>query len=696
MRTAVAACLFLGCGLPTALAQQQGVTQNGSSAQSQDTSEEVRLEGYFAAMDERRLVSREDGSIRQLQDLVSRAEGQYFQGSIDEAALLLYEAVESPRFSDFQGLDVFANAEFRLASALIETGALNTARRYLGRVLARGPGPYFAPAYRRYVDAVLASGNLAHGAAELGSLSTSDSIDRLPEDAANELRYLKARSFYDEGDAAKAAPLFSAITKKSRFYANSRYFLGAIAADKGNLKRAEARFCSIAKTGDRERYTFYVDDRYFEIKDLAWLALGRIAHEGKRSDDAFYYYFQVPNDSERVAEAMFESAYAMYEGGDNDTAVDLLDQLEARFPTSPFVQEASLLRGYVHLSRCEFEQASRQFRAYRAQFLPVLREVRRIAQSPARQEQLYVDLLRIEQAERATQATAQSDGSTARAIGEARPADAPRATTEELLLGLMRVDPDFYALHARVRTLDAEAARAGRLSVDLNQIASRLRGRDRPQAASASEDAYDASGRHEIEELQRDLAEARAVARSLTDQIDTLRKGGAPASEVRALEKDVRAASQRIEQIERQFSSSESGVSSVEETGERASGIETMIASDIEHVQALPGRARAVRMRLVAAANEQAQSAIEELEARLASGMRRARIGRIDAVMGSKRRIEIQIESLAAGRFPAELRNPLQIQGLLRDDEEYWPFEGEYWSDEFDETVPLEALETDR
>jgi hypothetical protein len=53
--------------------------------------------------------------------------------------------------------------------------------------------------------------------------------------------------------------------------------------------------------------------------------------------------------------------------------------------------------------------------------------------------------------------------------------------------------------------------------------------------------------------------------------------------------------------------------------------------------------------------------------------------------MASKRRIEQQIESLAAGRFPAELRDPLLVQGLLNDDEEYWPYQGEDWPDEYEE-----------
>ena len=77
------------------------------------------------------------------------------------------------------------------------------------------------------------------------------------------------------------------------------------------------------------------------------------------------------------------------------------------------------------------------------------------------------------------------------------------------------------------------------------------------------------------------------------------------------------------------------------------------------------------------------------------SNRRRARIGRIDAVMGSKRRIEIQIESLAAGRFPPELMDPLHIQGLLRDDEEYWPFEGELWQDEMEQADDVAGVADD-
>ena len=121
-----------------------------------------------------------------------------------------------------------------------------------------------------------------------------------------------------------------------------------------------------------------------------------------------------------------------------------------------------------------------------------------------------------------------------------------------------------------------------------------------------------------------------------------------------------------------------------------AGGIEGMLRRDRQMAAGFNGRIADVRGRMVQAANQRALRSLRSLRHSLGGLLRRSRIGRIDAVMGSKRRIEIQIESLAAGRFPPELQDPLSVQGLLRDDEEYWPFEGEYWADEFEEDDSLE------
>lgn len=671
MRSSVIRAVGRGAALTllcASLASAQEPSATPGARAGETNADAVTLGRYLEALSSERLLAAETGSRESLRALIVVGEELYFEQRYDEAALALYEVVESPRFADFSDNPEFAGAELLIAGALAELGALRSAAGYLLRTLQRGQEEaYFGPAYRRFVDIALQSGDLERAIAELEALGVED----LPEDAQNELRYLRGRRAYDGGVLEEAETHLAAITARSRFYANAQYLRGVVAARRGELDEAEARFCSIATTGDQERTTFYVDSRYYRIKDLAWLGLGRVAHEGLRSDDAFYYYFQIPNDSERVAEALFEAAYAMYEGDDYDTAIDLLDQLEARFPASPFVDEAALLRGYVHLGRCEFEEASQQFVAFQAQFGPLVDELDAILENETRQERIVEDLLREESVQRQREAEALDPEAAAERARESL------RTVDGRLLALLRVDPTFYELHSQIRLLDAESARAGRLASDLRGLEARL-GAERP-AAAAAEIAFTT----ERDEVRAEIATARQLLDGLTRQLDAVRRGGGDASEIRALETSLAGHAQTLRGLVRQLRQAELGETD-EPTGD-VQGVRALLRSDARTARQLPARVRDLRVRLVDAGGVVAVRGVRQLRERLGGALRRARIGRIDAVMGSKRRIEIQIESLAAGRFPPELIDPLRIQGLLRDDEEYWPFEGELWTDEFEQ-----------
>jgi len=642
-----------------------GASLVSTGARAQDAAaashgDSVTLADYMNALAARRLLAAETGSVERMRELARRAETAYFAHHWDDASLLLFEVVESPRFADFADLDEFRGATYMLAGALTEMGALRSASRYLEHLLAGGPeGPYYGPAVRRFVDVALRSGDVATAATTLAGLIPEGT--NLP-DAQNELRYLRGRAAYDANDLAAADTAFAQVTRRGRFYANAHYLRGVIATRRGDLPAAEGQFCSIATTADTDHYTFYVDDRYFAIKDLAWLALGRVAHEGRRPDDAFYYYFQVPNDSARVASALFEASWSMYEGDDPDTALDLLDQLSSRFPNSPYVDEAGLLRAYVHLDRCEFELASELFTRYQTRFGPMLEEIDRVLASPARQARLEDDLLTAERRAAAGTAGAQAQG------------------LDDLLLALLTVDPRFYRLHTRIRTLDAEAGRAGRLATELGAVRARLHGDDSPRAAVAR-DEYEG----ETAQVAHDLESARALLAGLTQQLDTMRDGGATEEHLADLEQGVQQVAARLGRLEHAFARARAASPEPETEAVAADGVEGLIARDQRLARRLPTRVAHLRAGLVDAASQAAVHSLRELRERIAGGLRRSRIGKIDAVMGSKRRIEIQIESLAAGRFPPELQDPLRVQGLLRDDEEYWPFEGEYWSDEFEE-----------
>jgi hypothetical protein len=653
----------------------QAEAQDGAAGDTPSSTDRRRtaLREYYDAMAARRLIAPETGSVESLRALVERGERLYFDDRFEEAQRVLYEAVESPRFSDFDSNDEYRNAEYLLAGALQRLGALRSAWRYLERILARGPqDPYFGPAYRRAIDVALAGAEPNAAIEQLRAIAPPESLDA---DQRNELLYLQGRERYDAHDWAAAASIFEQVGRQSRFYANARYLQGTIAAQAGELEAAEAHFCSIATTSDTDQFTFFVDRRYFDIRDLTWLALGRVAHEGRRPEDSFYYYFQVPQDSARVEEALFESAWAMYEGDDHDTAIDLIDQLEARFPDSPFVHEASLLRGYVHLARCEFDEADREFIRFQQRFTPVVEALDAILESPARQGRLFEDLLASQ--ERGAQEAAEHQ---APGEGNAAPAD-----VNALLYTLLSIDPDFYRLYAEVRTLDAEAARAGRVEADLGEIQARLSGGEAPQP-SVREEALD-----DITALRRDLDGARAILRALTEQLDAMRREGAARDRVQPLEREIGELGRRVSALERRLNELASHVPP--EAPVEGGDIEGILRRDRSLAARFDARVADVRARMVGAANDAALRSVHTLRRDLSGYLRRSRIGRIDAVMGSKRRIEIQIESLAAGRFPPELQDPLAIQGLLRDDEEYWPFEGEYWQDEFEEDEDEDDLE---
>ncbi|MFN7701611.1 MAG: hypothetical protein ACK5U8_27200 [Deltaproteobacteria bacterium] len=659
----------LGFAITVARAEDAGASPAAPSVAEQGASAtEGALRAYYGVLAERRLVAAETGSQRQLEALVVRGQELTLDRRHDEAALVLFEVCESPRFADFAGSDDFSHAEYLLAGALLELGAHRTATHYLLRILQRGAGaPYFGPAYRRALDVALRGSELPRVLAGLEALGEAG----LGEDSRNELRYLRARARYDADDLAAADALFAEVGRRSRFYANAQYLRGVIATRAGQLREAEQLFCSIATTPDTDRFTFYVDRRYFDVRDLTWLALGRVAHEGGRADDAFYYYFQVPEDSRRVSEALFEGAWAMYEGHDAETAVDLLDQLETRFPASPFVDEATLLRGYVHLDRCEFEEASRLFVRFAETFEPLRDEVERILATDSRRERITEELL----AAAAAESAAASGGVPAR-----------RSDARARLLGLLRVDPTFFRLDAELRTLDAEAARSARLADQIGALEVRLGGPGAPEAAAAQA----GSPEEEAAAVRRDLESARDALRAMADQLDAMRAAGAPRERLEPLEAVVRGLQARLRALETSLSEALASHAQQFALTPVAQGpsLEAQLRADRDAARAFAGRSAAVRERLVAALQAYTLRALEQLRARLGSSLRRARIGRIDAVMGSKRRIELQVESLSAGRFPPELLDPLRIQGLLRDDEEYWPFEGELWGDEFEEDPP--------
>ena len=551
-------------------------------------------------------------SLEQLRTAIAEAEDDLVSGNAEVASVKLFRIIEAPRYAKFDYAPEYAVAELTLARALIRAGGYKSAERYLLRVLGRGTkSPAFAPAYRAMVDIALET----HEQAEI--LAVLDHFGQdfearggvLPRDSEKEHTYLAAKVAYEAGDTARAESLYSGIDRQSRFYAAALYFRGLIHARRGHYASARRSLCEIVEQVDQSAFTFFIDGRYYGIKDLAFLALGRIAHEQEKYDDAYYFYFRVPEDSERLPDALFEASWSMFQAGEYEAANAFLEEFDRSFSKTSLAPDVMLLHAMINLKSCRFDETRATLDKLVKTYGPLQEKVAALLKDPEKRVAFYRRLL------------------SKRSI----------ATPRDPIIELLKVDPRFYKFYGDIVALDREAG----------LIPSEV---------------------------------------AVWDELTAHEKGAAPsnASEAVRLVNDVEA----LRPLAAGDPEMENRVADLADQARRAARLVNVasgpFAKDAEATLALAVEARKLRAQLVAATSSIANRALVDLDKRLRELLRRARLTHIDAVIGKKKKLEIEIANLRQGRFPADLFATLQLEGLMGDDEEYWPFEGEYWSDEYE------------
>jgi len=134
--------------------------------------------------------------------------------------------------------------------------------------------------------------------------------------------------------------------------------------------------------------------------------------------------------------------------------------------------------------------------------------------------------------------------------------------------------------------------------------------------------------------------------------------------------------------IEQAVASADTAAQAV--SSQATASLKPLLDADIKDARRLDKSAHALAVQLDDAGDKLAQLAIERLYTDTRKVLDKAKLGKVDAVIGQKRKLDIEVQDLAAGRFPEELRGRLWNASMIGDDEEYWPFQGEYWADEYE------------
>ena len=627
------------------------------------------LAKYFSALAQMKLIDVESGTLESLKRDLTGGERLLTDGAYTNAAVVLYAIVKSPKYAAFTDFVEYQNAQYDLAVALARAGAYGASLEVIDDILARGSAaPYWGPAHRRAVDIAIETRDHAGVLARLEAIKQTEPI---PVSAAGERAYLRGRAAYDAGNLTDAQGELAQISKQSRLYSSAVYLRGVIWARKGELKSSAEAMCEIAGTEDASKITFVVDDRYFTIKDLARLGLGRIAHEQGEYDDAYYHYFQIPDDSLYLSDALFEASWSMYQKRELATSRDLVHEFLTTFPTSPLWPEASLLAGYVELADCKFDDSQKWYDTLTARLQPIVDEIDRVRRDPELRKQLFAKALT---RYREIKDTGKVDGKQVGTV-------AATAAVDDVV-ALLRLDPKFLRLDDAVNGIHELADSAPQATRQWQNLGSQV-AETKVQKISTTKSLE----QEQLADANATLEDLRRLATQVRDQrseIARARSDGTMAADAAADElKRLDALAAKVAIVI--GNASVAADKAAEAVSTQATGsLRPLIQADIADARRLDKATHELAAKLDAAGDQLAQLAVDRLYEDTRKVLDKAKLGKVDAVIGQKRKLDIEVQDLAAGRFPEELVGRLWNASMIGDDEEYWPFQGEYWADEYE------------
>jgi len=231
---------------------------------------------------------------------------------------------------------------------------------------------------------------------------------------------------------------------------------------------------------------------------------------------------------------------------------------------------------------------------------------------------------------------------------------------------LVRVDPAYERVlrHRAVLEREASGLVHAMAAIGDMQRALATNGGVRPVAELASDDLHKAE-------------QAQVAVLGVERQIAELEAAGAPADRLAGLRRGLDELKARLAQ-----GATKSGVGASEQTASGAD-LADLLRADAQKGASLRARLASGRKELVEQETSLVGDALRRLDSRLSRLLRRASLGRIETVLGRKRALEVEVEAIRLGYLPQDAVDSLDAVRYLQDGEEYWPFEGDDWPDEY-------------
>ena len=254
-------------------------------------------------------------------------------------------------------------ATFGLAKALVQEGIFSGATTPLLEVLMVGnDGPNFQESFGMLEQLTRNINYQPPILEELTQFYLGDTSDRFQE----RFNYYMGKFFYDYNRMELALEYLEKIPNSAPEYPQARYLAGvaSLADEVDDIPGALRNFERAILAAEAS-----TEDDMEDILQMGYLALARVFFEVGFFDVALYYYEQIPSESARHADAMFESAWSYFMKNDFERALGAFHSLHSPYYAGRYYPELYILEATAYLNLCNFHKSQRALAEFQSQYL---------------------------------------------------------------------------------------------------------------------------------------------------------------------------------------------------------------------------------------------------------------------------------------------------------------------------------------
>jgi len=316
-------------------------------------------------------------------------------------------------------------AQYGIANALSKAGLLQSAAKSLVDILLQGPDrPFFQQAF---LDLRSLRKEISYAPPELEELTSFyGEISKFSAGFQDQYAYTLGEFFYDYSEFSQAIRYLEEVGPNSPDTAKAHYLTGLVQVREKLYRSAIESFQNAILATERNKSSR-------EVSDIAYLALARIAYETGEYDAAIYYYRKVSQDSTKLPQAFYESAWTYFVKGDYSRALGTFQALHSPVFKHYYYPELWVLEGTIYLNLCYTDKVQAALEMFNKDVTTRMGELEGFLRKFRRPAALYnavVDTM-----------------------------NKVNVSIDEVLLYPVLADVDFFNIYRTIRQIDRELAR---------------------------------------------------------------------------------------------------------------------------------------------------------------------------------------------------------------------------------------------